>query len=67
MIPESLYIFASVLCMIIFSFFMFWIGINYKNMTIGQKQADCEHSFKLYRVCKKCNLRQRELISGDKL
>ena len=40
---------------------MFWMGAWYEKKVIAIKQRDCSHEFRMIRICKKCDLKQREV------
>ena len=51
----------SVIIAVLFTCFMFWVGMWYEKKTKQIKQRDCKHDFRMIRICKLCDLRQREV------
>ena len=41
--------------------FIFIIGMWYQRHNNEIAQQHCKHEFRIYRVCKKCELKQREV------
>jgi len=44
---------------LIFMIGIFMVGLRFEKWYSQIKQNKCNHDFKLYRVCNKCELRQR--------
>jgi hypothetical protein len=59
------YMFGMVMVAVLCGY-MFWVGKMWQKWSIKRQQDKCQHEFRLFRVCPKCELKQKGVVLEGK-